>query len=219
MVDSQIHTAGVITESVLQAFSSVPREAFLPEEMRGMAYVDEDLDLNAATGQWAHGPRVLMEPAILARMIQAVSIRTDDVVLNIGDRVGYSSAVLSLLAMTVITQENPRVDDFAQARAVWADQSYCNIATIPGDVAEGCPEHAPYSLIVLNGAVAEIPEILLSQLSLGGRLVGVHMPSDARSGTAVLVERIGEGKYSTRKLFDAFTPYIPGYAPKSEFVF
>lgn len=211
MVDSQIHTNGVISEPVLEAFRTVPRELFVPDALRGMAYVDEDLPLGDG--------RFLMEPALLARMITAADVRAEDIVLNLGDLTGYSSAILSLLASTVVTLE-PRAGLLDSARRVWADDgSYCNIAVIHGDLAEGCPEHAPYSLILMNGAVAEVPGILLAQLSLHGRLIAVHQPAGARIGTATLIERIGDEKYATRKLFNGATPYIHGFEPRPEFVF
>lgn len=210
MVDSQIHTAGVISEPVLEAFRTVPREVFVPEHLRGLAYVDEDLPLGDG--------RYLMEPSVLARLIQAADVRHDDVVLNVGDDTGYSSAILSLLAGTVITVE-ARPDLLDVARVCWADFSCCNVAVIDGDMTEGCPEHAPYSLIFMKGAIAEIPDIFLAQLTLHGRLLAILRPAGAKIGTAVIIERVGDGKYSTRKLFDAATPYIPGFEPRTEFAF
>lgn len=180
MVDSQINTAGVVSGPVLEAFRTVPRELFVPEELRGRVYADEDLPLSQ--GQF------LMEPVILARMIEAAQIRPDDVVLNIGDSTGYSSAILAELSKVVMTHDNV------------AGQSSC-------------------SLIIMNGAVHEIPKNLLSCLTLGGRLVTVLKPAGEKMGTAVMVQRTGEGQYSTRKLFDAATPYIAGYEPKPAFTF
>ena len=180
MVDSQIHTAGVVSAPVLEAFRSVPREMFVPENLRGRVYADEDLPLG--------GGHFLMEPSILARMIEAAQIRHDDVVLNIGDSTGYSSAILAELAKTVMTHDNV------------AGQASC-------------------SLIIMNGAVHEIPKNLLSCLTMNGRLLSVLKPEGKKVGTAVMVQRMGEGQYSTRKLFDAATPYIPGYEAKPSFTF
>lgn len=210
MVDSQIHTAGVISAPLLEAFRLVPREAFVPGNLRGVAYIDEDLPLGDGC--------FLMEPAVLARLIQAVEVSPEDVVLNIGDHTGYSSAIFSALVKTVITIEN-RPGMLDDARRCWADYSFCNIAVINGDLTEGCPEHAPYSLIFMQGAVAEVPDILLAQLSLRGRLITILRPAGSRVGTAVMIERIGDGKYSTLKLFDTGTPYIPGFEPRIEFAF
>lgn len=180
MVDSQIHTAGVVSAPVLEAFRAVPREAFLPENLRGRAYIDEDLPLG--------GGHFLMEPAILARMIEAAQINPDDIVLNIGDSTGYSSAILAELAKTVMTHDSV------------AGKASC-------------------SLIIMNGAVHEIPKNLLSCLTLNGRLLTVLRPEGKTVGTAVMLQRTGEEQYSTRHLFDAATPYIPGYEAKPSFVF
>lgn len=210
MVDSQIHIMGVVTPAVLNAFRTVPREMFLPDTMRSVAYVDEDLHLGNG--------RILMEPALLARMVEAASVRSDDVVLNIGDSTGYSSAILSMLATTVITVEASG-NSLDTARRIWADCSYCNVAVIAGDLTEGCPEHAPYDLIFMNGAVGEIPDMFLAQLSLGGQLIVVLKPQGAKVGMVTIIERVGDGKYATRKLFDASTPYIAGFEPQPDFVF
>lgn len=180
MVDSQIHTSGVVSAPVLEAFRSIPREMFVPEHLRGRVYADEDLPLGK--GQF------LMDPAVLARMIEAVEIQPQDVVLNIGDSTGYSSAVLAELAKTVMTHDNV------------AGQSSC-------------------SLIVMNGAVAEIPQNLLACLTPNGRLVAVLKPAGNKMGVAVVVRRTGEAQYSTRPVFDAATPYIPGYEPGPAFKF
>lgn len=180
MVDSQIYPAGVVSAPVLNAFRTVPREKFVPENLRGRVYADEDLPLGDGM--------FLMEPSILARMIEAADIQSDDVVLNIGDPTGYSSAVLSELARLVMTHDNV------------AGQASC-------------------SLIIMSGAVHEIPQNLLSCLTENGRLLAVLKPAGARAGTVVIVQRLGEGQHAMRKLFDAATPYIPGYEPKPAFVF
>ncbi len=180
MVDSQIHTAGVLSAPVLEAFRKIPREEFVPEHLRGLVYADEDLPLG--NGQF------LMDPSVLARMIEAVEIRPDDVVLNIGDPTGYAEAILSELCRTVMTHDN-----------------------VAG--------HSSCSVILMNGAVHEIPQNLLACLSQGGRLIAVLKPDGAKIGTVVMVLRTGEDQYATRKLFDSATPYIPGYEPRPAFVF
>ncbi|AGH97926.1 protein-L-isoaspartate O-methyltransferase family protein [Micavibrio aeruginosavorus] len=210
MVESQIHTMGVITPAILEAFRTVPREAFVPPHLAGIAYIDEDIPLGDG--------RVLIEPAVLARMIEAAQVNANDVVLNVGDSTGYSSAVLSLLATTVVTMES-HPGQLDAARHAWAACDYCNIAPITCDATEGCPEHAPYSLIVMNGAVAEIPEIFVAQLSVNGRLVAVLKPDANAPGHAVIVQRVGNEKYSTTKVFDASMPYLPGFEPRHDFVF
>lgn len=180
MVDSQIHTAGVVSAPVLDAFRTVPRELFVPENLRGLVYADEDLPLGQG--------HFLMEPAILARMIEAANIQGSDHVLNIGDSTGYSTAILAMLAKSVAAPEKAAANE-------------------------------TFSLIFINGAVGEFPPAWLSLLSQQGRIIGVIKPVGAPMGTATMCERIGENAYSTRKLFDAGTSYIPGFEPHALFTF
>ena len=210
MVESQIQTAGVVDSRILEAFLAMPREKFVPESLRDVAYVDKNLALGEG--------RFLLEPSVLARMMQAANVNPKDIVLNIGDMAGFSSAMLSRLVSMVVTVET-RAGVLDAARQSWGECSDCNIAVISGDLTEGCPEHAPYDLIFMCGSVVDVPDIFLAQLSLHGRLITILRPPGAPVGTAVIVERVGEGKYATRKLFDATTPYICGFEPKTEFSF
>lgn len=210
MVESQIHPLGVISPSILKAFQTVPREMFVPESVRGIAYADDDLRFDDG--------RVLMEPALLARMIESIAIRPDDIVLNIGDMTGYSSAILSSLALRVITPEAV-AGTLDQVRGTW---TYCgcgNIDVIAADAIMRDPGEAPYSVIFMNGAVAERPDGLLAHLSLRGRMIVVMKPPGAKPGTVTEFERDGTGEFSTRKIFDADTHYIPGFDPRPGFVF
>ena len=179
MVDSQIHTAGVVTAPILEAFRTVPREDYVPDAMRGLVYADEDLPLG--NGHY------LMEPAILARMLEAVEVNAGDRALSIGDSTGYSAAILTMVAKSVTTADRVAAND-------------------------------QFSLIVVSGAVAEMPPEWLSLLSLRGRIVAVLKPK-GQMGVATEIERIGENAFSTRKLFDAGTPYLPGFEPRNSFTF
>lgn len=213
LVECQLMTTGVTSAPVLAAYEAIPREMFVPPGLQGAAYLDEDLPLGDGT--------FLMEPSLQARLFQSAEVGNTDIVLNIGDAGGYSSALLSTMAMTVVALEG-RAGQLDRARRAWTDLSCCNIAVIGGSPCAGCPEHAPYSLIVLNGAVAEIPQCILDQLAPGGRLAavlnrgGLGRPS---MGQAVLVKRLGSGSYDHRILFDAATPFIPGFEPRPAFVF
>lgn len=206
MVESQIHTAGVVTPAVLDAFRAVPREAFVPPHLAGVAYVDENLSLGDG--------RVLPEPAVLARMVEALNIDRNDVVLNVGDGTGYVAAVLSLLSGHVMTVET-YAGQFDFARPVWESNGYANMSVIDPSIAND----GPYSVIVVNGAVAEIPSVFLEQLTIGGRMAAVVKPVETSAGRAVIVQRVAEDKYSTVEAFDASVPYLPGFEPRRGFVF
>ncbi len=210
MLDCQLATNGIIEPGVLDVFKSVPRELFLPEDKRGAAYVDEDILL--APGAFC------MEPVVHARMVQAANPGIDDAVLNIGDVTGYSSAILSGLVSTVVALES-KVGTLDKARGVWDAHDYCNVAVVKGAEAEGSKEHAPYDLIFINGAVAEIPQNLLEQLGEKGRLVTVVKKPGHVMGCITVAERVDGENFSTRTLFDAATPYVSGLEPASNFSF
>lgn len=210
MVDSQIHTMGVVSEGILNAFRALPREKFVPPEKRALAYCDEDLPLGAG--------RSLMEPQVLARLIQASGPRAEDVVMVVGAGCGYAAAIYAMLTTTVIALEEygPLIEAANQA---WQDLDIINIVSLEGDFASGSAQHSPYDLIFISGAVARIPDTLKAQMSVGGRLLTVVRPSPTAPGRATLVLRTSEDNWSARALFDANIPYLPGMTPKNEFVF
>lgn len=210
MVDSQIHTMGVVSQAVLDAFRALPREKFVSPEKRALAYCDEDLPLGA--GRW------LMEPQILARMVQASDPRPEDVVMVVGAGCGYTAAIYSFLATTVIAldEAGPMIEG---ANALWQELGLVNIVALEGDLATGSARHSPYDLIFVNGAVAAISDTLKAQMAIGGRLVAVVRSDRRAAGCATLVVRTGEDSWSHRTLFDANIPYLPGMAPKNAFVF
>lgn len=210
MIDSQIHPMGVISEPLLQAFATVPREEFVPEDKCGISYCDEDIEI-------AKG-RYLMEPSVLGRMIQAVNPKPDDVALTIGSGIGYNAAILSLLVSTVVALEEDQTL-IERAQACWDRLGYCNIAAIKGDICSGAPDHAPYSLIFINGAVCEIPDAIKQQLTVGGRLIAIVKCAGQNVAKATMVERVKENSFLEKILFETGTPYLAGFEPKKEFVF
>lgn len=209
MVDCQIHTSGVANDSILQSFAHVPRELFLPADVQAIAYNDEDLLLG-------HNGYIL-SPMTHARLLQVMSPRADDVVLNIGDCTGYASAILAPLVMTVVTLDKGNIPE--ASRKHWGALSCDNIVTIEGENTIGCPQHAPYTAIILNGAVSEISPELLAQLAPGGRLVCILRRPDQRVGTITMIECDEKGCYSHKSQFDSVAPWVKGFAPRVEFRF
>jgi protein-L-isoaspartate(D-aspartate) O-methyltransferase len=208
MVESQIRTNRVTDPAVTGALAAVPREAFVPKALRGIAYVDEDLDVG--------GGRTVIEPLVLARMLQAAAIRPTDVVLNIGDATGYATAVIAKLAQTVVALEcDP--EWAAHAGATLSELGVDNAAVVAGELDKGYAAQAPYDVIVFSGAVSEIPQTICRQLADGGRLVTV-VDEGAGPGKGILVVRVGES-YGRRQLFEAGTALLPGFQPKPKFVF
>ena len=211
MVESQLRTNQVTDHRVLSAFLSVPREEFVPVELRPIAYMDEDLVLPAAQGE----PRALMELRVLGRLIHAARVAPGSLALVVGCGTGYSAAVLGRLAGSVIALESDtRLAEVAGEALSRADAS--NVAVVTGPLEEGWPDQAPYDLILLDGSVEFVPETLLGQLAAGGRLLAVvGLPPD---GNAMLYERHGSD-IGSLNLFDAFVHPLPGFRRAQSFVF
>jgi protein-L-isoaspartate(D-aspartate) O-methyltransferase len=210
MVENQIRTNRVRDPLVLEAMAQVPRELFVPKQMRGIAYVDEDIDLGNG--------RYLIEPLVLARLLQLADVRSDDVALVIGCGTGYTAAVLARLASTVVALEGD-ADLATRASGLLAEQGADNVAVVTGPLRDGYPTQAPYDVIIVDGGVQEIPTALCNQLADGGRLVAVTMDAaPGNMGHGTLVSRIG-GSFSRRVDFDAATPILPGFTKTPSFVF
>ncbi|MEQ9607574.1 MAG: protein-L-isoaspartate O-methyltransferase [Kiloniellaceae bacterium] len=208
MVESQIRTNKVTDPRIVAAFETVRREAFVGEAQRGIAYIDEDLEI--APG------RYLMEPMVLARLLQAALPQAGDMALDIGCATGYSTAVLARLAETVVGLERERALIDAANRTLNA-LDVDNAVVVEGTLEAGYQKQAPYNVIVFQGAVAAVPEAVKRQLADGGRLVAVVV-DQAGIGRGTLVQRAGDS-FSSRTLFDAATPLLPGFAREAGFVF
>jgi protein-L-isoaspartate(D-aspartate) O-methyltransferase len=207
MVDAQLLPNKVTDARLIEAMGAVPRELFLPEALRGVAYVDEDV-------QVAPG-RYVIEPMVFARLLQAAAIRSTDAVLDVGCATGYSAAVLSRLAGVVVAVEEDAALA-AQASANLAAADAENAAVTTTALNGGYPVQAPYDVIVLEGAVEDVPAALFDQLAEGGRLAAVI--AGRGIGKATLYTRTG-GVIGHRQLFDAGLPPLPGFAREAGFVF
>ena len=208
MVESQIRTNKVTDEAILDAFLDVPRERFVPAHLAGIAYNDEDIPLG--------GGRFLLEPMVLARLLQLAGIGVEDGVLEIGAASGYATAILSRLAARVVAVEGDQ-RLVAIARARMQEMQIGNVTLLEGRLEEGYPAGAPFEVIVIGGAAAAIPDAIARQLAEGGRLVTVLRPH-AGLGQGVLMTRAA-GRMSQRAVFDAGTALLPGFAPAPGFVF
>jgi protein-L-isoaspartate(D-aspartate) O-methyltransferase len=213
MVEGQLRTNKVTDEAVLEGFLTTPRERFVPSHLRSIAYVDDDIPLG--------NDRFLIEPMVLARLLQLAEIGKGDKVLEIGCVTGYATAILAQIAASVVAVESdPQLA--AAARANLAALGLGNAQLQEAPLNAGWRASAPYNVILVNGAVGEIPASVTDQLAEGGRLVtvteGSAGPSEARCGMAVLMTR-AEGKLSSRPAFDATVQALPGFARRPAFVF
>jgi len=211
MVDGQLRTTDVTNTDILDAMLAIPREEFVPARLRPLAYIDEDIEVAAASG--GRPARHIIEPSPFARQVQLAGIRSGDLVLDVGCASGYSSAVLSRLSSFVVALES----DAELARLAGETLSrlgFDNVSVVEGALPSGHAAQAPYDVIVLNGAVDEVPAALFDQLKEGGRLVAVVGGGNA--GRATLFVKDG-GLISRRHGFNAALPPLPGFGREPVF--
>lgn len=205
MVDTQVRPSDVTKFPIIDAMLRVPREEFVPDALVEAAYVGENLTLQDT--------RVLLEPRTLAKMIDALAVGPDDLVLDIGCGTGYSAAVLNRMAQAVVaTEENAAL--FASAEAALAGVGAETVVLHHGVLAEGAPAHAPYDVMILQGGIEEFPEALVAQLRPGGRVAALFM--DGALGVVRLGVRSGDG-ITWRDIFNAAAPVLPGFARTQAF--
>ena len=209
MVDGQVRTNDVTDRRILDAMLELPREDFVPEDKRALAYLDLDLDVAAA----GSAQRFLVKPMLTAKMLQAADIAAADNVLIVGCATGYAAAIAAKLAAKVTaTESDPAL--VTEGSNILARLS--NVTVKVAEAAAGDPEGAPYDVIILNGATEVTPETLYGQLRDGGRLVGVFAMS--RPARAMIVTH-SHGDFGNRALFDAAAPVLPGLERRPAFVF
>ncbi len=207
MVDTQVRPADVTKFPIIDAMLSVPREAFVPRGLREAAYVGENLDLGSG--------RVLLEPRTLAKMLDALDIRGNELVLDVGSALGYSSAVMARMAEAVVALE----DDEAmsnEAQDLLLEHGADNVIAHAAPLAGGAPEHGPYDVIAVEGAVHEVPDALIDQLKEGGRTACLFM--DGALGSVRVGYKLN-GKMNWRFAFNAAAPVLPGFERRPAFVF
>lgn len=211
MVDGQVRPSDVTDIRILDAMLAVPREAFVPQSQRALAYLD--LDLNVSEG--ASAKRFLIKPVVTAKMLQAAEIREGDNVLVVGCATGYAAAVVAKLAGQVTATEGDAALA-AKAKDALAQLGLANVTVRAAAAAEGDPGNAPYDVILLNGATEIVPESLYGQLKEGGRLVGAFAMTQPQRATIVTRSH---GDFGHRALFDAAVPVLPGLGRLPAFVF
>ncbi len=207
MVDCQIRPADVTRYPIIEAMLWAPRERFVPRNRRAVAYAGAEIEI--APG------RALLEPRVLAKMLEAAAIRPTDLVLEIAPGTGYSTALIARMAEAVIALE-PDATLAGQAQSNIAALEIDNAVVSHADPTLGDPAHAPFDAIFLGGSVQRLPEALTGQLRDGGRLVAI-VEQDGRSQCRVLT-RSGSG-LSDRYMFDAHAPRIAGFERPAAFSF
>ena len=217
MVESQLRPNEVTDRRLLAAMRTLPRERFVPERLRLLAYMDESVEVFPAID--GAPARFLLPPMVLARLVQLAAVEPKDHVLDIGCATGYSTAVLACLGRRVVGLE-PEPELAETARRMLRELAIENATIVEGALAAGTPEDGPYDVILLNGSIEEIPASVLGQLREGARLAAILASgaNSARPGKAFLFVKI-DGEASGLPHFDAGARALPGFSRAPAFAF
>jgi len=205
MVDTQVRPSDVTKFPIIEAMLSVPREDFVPASHREAAYMGENIELSRN--------RVMLEPRTLAKMLDALDIGRDELVLDIGAAHGYSSAVIAHMAQAVVAlEEDDALVDEAKDALIAAGAD--NVVIEHGSLFAGAAEYGPYDVIVIQGGVSHLPYAIIDQLKEGGRIACLFM-DDALGEVRIGYKR--DGDLSWRRSFNAGAPVLTGFERHIEF--
>ena len=208
MVDCQILPNNVTDQRIIDAMMELPREMFVPNTKCSIAYVDEYLALGFG--------RFLIPPMVAARLLQILELKSTDVALSIGAGTGYSIAILGRIVETVVAIE--QTSSLAKnATENLSKLGIDNVAIIEGRLTGGAPKQSPYNIIFFDGAISEVPTVISDQLAEEGRLISM-IKKPGGICQAHLMTR-NHGVISSRNIFEASTPLLPGFEEKTKFVF
>jgi protein-L-isoaspartate(D-aspartate) O-methyltransferase len=183
----------------------VPREAYVGNDQLEAAYVGQNLTI--APG------RVILEPRSFSKLLDAVDVQPSDAVLDLGCGYGYSTAVVARLAEAVVAvEEDEAMATDAQGRL--SEHGVDNAAVIAGPLAEGAAKHGPFDVILIEGAIEDVPETLLAQLKDGGRIAAIFM--EGSLGVARIGHKSAHG-ITWRYAFNASAPVVPGFNKAAAF--
>lgn len=209
MVEGQLRPNRVNDAGLLAALGELPRERFLPEGLRSVAYADDDVPLGNG--------RFMMEPMVHARLIQVLQPQNGDKALVVAAGLGYGAAILARLTKSVVAVETDATLA-ATATKTLQELGVSGVELVTGPAEQGASTSAPYDIVLIEGAVPEVPQAIADQLAEGGRLATVIADPSGALGVAHLFVKQG-GVMSGRPLFDAGTPLLPGFARPARFTF
>lgn len=207
MVDTQVRPSDVTKFPIIDAMLSVQREDYVPSAKREAAYMGENLALG--------GGRVLLEPRTLAKMLDALDIGQDELVLDIGAAYGYSAAVVAHMAVAVVALEED-ADMARDAEEGLMSAGMDNVIVHTGPLSEGAAEHGPYDVILIQGGVGEVPAKIIDQLKEGGRIACLFM--DGPLGEVSIGYKL-DGRMNWRRSFNAAAPVLGGFEKHVAFEF
>lgn len=205
MVDTQIRPSDVTKFPIIEAMLSVPRELFVSDAQREAAYSGGNVDLGNG--------RVLLEPRTLAKILDALDVSGDELVLDIGCGFGYSSAVVARMAQAVVGVEEEETL-FSEAQELLSEIGADNVILHTGSLADGAEEHGCYDVILVQGGVSELPDAIEKQLKDGGRIACIFM--DGALGSVFIGHKLDD-VITWRFEFNAGAPILPGFKKQDSF--
>jgi len=208
MVEQQIRPAEVLDHRVLEVIASTPREAFVPDSYRDLAF--SDINIPLPNGQ------LMMKPIMEARLLQALNIRPEDSILEIGTGSGYVTALLARLGKQVHSVEID-ADIMITARKHLTAQDIDNVALLQGDAAHGWHQGSPFDVIAITGSLPVLPESFQQQLTIGGRMTVIVGQSPVMQ--VLLITRTSETEWNSKCLFETDFPALINAEKPSAFVF
>lgn len=205
MVDTQVRPSDVTKYPIIEAMLAIPREAYVPETLRDVAYAGEHVRLSPG--------RVVLDPRVLAKMLDALDVQPQETVLDLGCGLGYSTAVIARLAEAVVAVEED-AEFAARAQQILSAEGVDNAAVMAGPMIDGAAKAGPYDVIVFQGGVERMPAALEAQLKEGGRIGAIFMTG--KLGMVKIGHKI-DGAVTWRAAFNATAPVLPGFAVEPAF--
>ena len=198
-MDTQVRPSDVTKFPIIDAMLSVPREQFVPPNARETAYADEQVAIGKG--------RVILDPRAFAKMLDALEFQGDELVLDIGGGLGYSSAVIAHMTQAVVLlEEDETLASDAQGQLL--ENGADNVIVQEGALSGGAPDHGPYDVILIQGGIATLPEVITAQLKDGGRIGALFMEGALGE---VHVGHKADGVISWRFAYNAAAPILPGF--------
>jgi len=216
MIEQQIRTWDVLDLQVLDLLTVVRREEFVPPAHRGLAFFDLEIPLRGTPEEAQRLGQIMLAPKVEARLLQDLKLQPHEKVLEVGTGSGYMAALLAGRAQRVISLEiEPELVKMARDNLQRA--GIRNAEVRQADGAQGLAAEGPFDAIVLSGSVAEVPEALLQQLKVGGRLITVVGEEPVMRAT--LVTRTGETHFTTAQPWDTVAPRLLNFPARPRFQF
>lgn len=205
MVDTQVRPSDVTKLPIISAMLTIPREVFVPRDKADVAYAELNLPLG--------GGRTMLQPRTLAKLLDALAITKDELVLDVAPGTGYSSAVIAHMAEAVVAIESS--EDMAKdAQAAFEAIGVTNIAIEIGAAEAGAPAHGPYDVLIVQGGIEILPDALIAQVKDGGRIGALFV--DGALGVAKLGIKRGD-RVLWRDIFNATAPVLDGFQNSRSF--